>query len=121
MELEEIKVGLIRSRHNLPVNEYIIDFEIEDPYEQYEEIKETIHKFLIQKVGITTINGYGVNQAGGNDVPCYFGEKELVVYVTGLTIVTAELINWCLIYGVNLTLMYYNSKTQEYFPQVITL
>lgn len=117
--METIKIGLIKGRHEMPVNEYIIDYDILDPYEEYNEIRECINRFLIEKVGITVRNGWGINQASCSDTPCYTGNKCLVVYITGLTIVTSELVKQCMLNGVHLTLMHYNAKTGEYFEQVI--
>ena len=117
--METIEIGLIKGRHEMPVGDYIINFEIDDPYEEINEIKDWIHYFLLEKIGITTKTGCGINQASYEDVICYEGNKKLIVYVTGLTIVTAELIRQCMCCGVNLTLMHYNVKTKEYVSQVI--
>ena len=111
--------GLIKNRHAMPVEDYIIDFDIVDPFEEMGKIKNEIEKFLIEKVGITTCSGCGINQIGVEDTTIFQGEKNLVVYVTGLTLVTAELVKQCLANGVSLTLMHYNSKTGEYVPQLI--
>ena len=112
-------VGLIKGRHDLPVEDYIINYNIIDPYEEYEKIKESINNFLIEKIGIAIKNGCAINQASYSDVPCYQGSEALVVYVTGLTIVTSELVKQCMLNGVRLTLMHYNAKTGEYFAQAI--
>ena len=112
-------VGLIKGRHDLPVDDYIIDYDIVDPYEEYGKIKETINDFLVDTVGITTKHGCAINQASCEDVTCYSGKKELVVYITGLTIATSELVKQCMLNGVHLTLMHYNAKNGEYFEQVI--
>lgn len=40
-------------------------------------------------------------------------------YITGLSSVTAALVQVCAVYGVELTLMHYDRDTDEYVPQVI--
>lgn len=112
-------VGLIKGRHEMPVEDYIINFNIVDPFEEMGKIKETIENFLIEQVGIETCSGCGINQAGVEDTKIYHGVKNLMVYVTGLTLVTAELVKQCLENGISLTLMHFNSKTGEYIPQLI--
>lgn len=47
------------------------------------------------------------------------GKNELVCYITGLSSVTAALVQVCAVYGVELTLMHYDRDTDEYVPQVI--
>lgn len=49
----------------------------------------------------------------------YSGKNELVCYITGLSSVTAALVQVCAVYGVELTLMHYDRDTDEYVPQVI--
>ena len=117
--MEELKVGLIAGRHNLPVNEYIINFEIEDIEMDYMKIYNTIMDFIRYKVGVTIKSGLGINNIWGSDNKIYVGKRHLIVYVTGLTIVTTELIAQCMINGVPLTLMHYNNKTGKYFSQLI--
>lgn len=46
-------------------------------------------------------------------------KNELVCYITGLSSVTAALVQVCAVYGVELTLMHYDRDTDEYVPQVI--
>ncbi|MGP1608593.1 MAG: hypothetical protein ACTTGJ_01950 [Clostridium sp.] len=63
--------------------------------------------------------GVAMNSADYSDYLVFKGEKSLIVYVTGLTAVTAELIGVCARNGVSLTLMNYDASTGEYKPQVI--
>lgn len=43
--------------------------------------------------------------------------KYLKVYVTGLTVALIEVVNWCALHKVHLTLMHFNRDTGEYYPQ----
>lgn len=116
---KEIKAGLIRGRHPLPVDEYIFDSAIEDVHD-YHKIEEHILNFVNAKVGVHTTNfGRSVNEAQVEDACVWEGDKRLTVYVTGLTPVTAGLIKVCMMYGVRLTLMHYNTACDDYKPQVI--
>lgn len=91
----EIRVGLIKGRHEMPVCNYIFDEPIEDVTD-YHKIEEHILKFVKTEVGVHTT---------------YFG--------TAVNAVTAALIRVCLMYGVRLTLMHYNTACDDYKPQVI--
>ncbi len=113
-----LTVGLIKGRHPLPVDEYIFDDAIEDVH-NYKAIHDHILAFLQEKVGMRQAIGQGINQNDYTGINIYRGAKKLVVYVTGLTPVTAELIAACAYNGVFLTLMNYNTATGEYVAQEI--
>lgn len=115
--MEIIKAGLIAGRHEMPVFRYILH-EINDVFD-FAVIRKEIQQFLEDKVGIEQFFGSGINQCDYSDVQCFRGERKLVVYVTGLTPVTAELIRLCAMNGVALTLMHYNRDTDSYVEQVI--
>ena len=121
-ETNALTVGLIRGRHPLPVDEYIFDNAIEDVHD-YKAIHDHILAFLQEKVGMRQAIGQGINQNDYTNINIYCniyrGAKKLVVYVTGLTPVTAELIAACAYNGVFLTLMNYNTATGEYVAQEI--
>lgn len=93
-----VKVGLINNRHPMPVQNYIFEKEIENVFD-FESIKNEIKEFILESV--------------------YSGKNELVCYITGLSSVTAALVQVCAVYGVELTLMHYDRDTDEYVPQVI--
>lgn len=116
----EIRVGLIRGRHALPVDEYIFNEELNFPLD-YKKLDETVMDFITKKVGIYTTYGLAINSvfAYGEDHQLYRGCKQLVVYVTGLTACTASVIKACARNGVSLTLMHFDPTTGEYSPQVI--
>lgn len=111
-----LEVGLIKGRHEMPVDKYIIEDEINDVFD-FKKISESIMEFLIYNCKLGVKLGCPLN--AWCDTECYTAEIGLIVYVTGLTSVTAELIRLCAFNGVKLTLMHYNSATGEYVPQII--
>ena len=117
-KIKNVVVGLIKGRHEMPVDKYIFEEEIKDVFD-FQEISKAIMKFLETTVGIKRTYGCGLNQNGYEDIEIFVGEKKLIVYVTGLTCVTAELIKLCALNGVDLTLMHYNNANGEYVPQII--
>ena len=117
--MKEIKVGLIKGRHEMPVDKYIFEDEIKDVFDT-SFISSSIVQFLNNEVGIDIADfGTCLNQYEMSDVAHFIGKHKLVVYVTGLSIVLAELIRLCAINGVHLTLMHYNNSTKEYVSQYI--
>lgn len=102
----------------MPVDQYIFDREVKDVF-WFEAISERISNFLKERVGISVKPGCGINQADYVDIEVFRGDKELVLYVTGLTSLTAEVIRLCAMNGISLTLMHYNKDTGEYVPQNI--
>lgn len=109
-KLEKVVVGLIKGRHNMPVSSYIFN-EVEDMFD-YELIREHIVYFINTEVG--------VKRAEDGIVYTSRGLKHLVVYVTGLTSVSCELVDVCNALGVPLTLMHYDRDTGDYRPQVLS-
>lgn len=116
--MEKVVVGLIKGRHELPVTEYIFDESIENVHD-YKGITGHICNFVLDAVGISIRTGQALNQQSYDDIECFTGDKALVVYVTGLTPVTAALIKVCALNGIQLTLMNYDSSTGEYREQFI--
>lgn len=102
-----VKVGLINNRHPMPVQNYIFEKEIENVFD-FESIKNEIKEFILEKVGVHTVLNHGINQTDSQ-----------LCYITGLSSVTAALVQVCAVYGVELTLMHYDRDTDEYVPQVI--
>lgn len=114
---KEVKVGLIRGRHEMPVDNYLLDvvsdvFDFNSMYERFEEV-------IPKLVTIVQVPGQALNSATYTEDLIYRSEERLVVYVTGLTAVTAELISYCAGFGIYLTLMHYDMSTGDYVPQVI--
>ena len=112
-----IIVGLIKGRHELPVTNYI--FEVIEDVTDFKTMESVINNFVTTTVGIKRTYGCGINQIGYEDVEVLAGQKELIVYVTGLTAATATLIKVCAFNGISLTLMHYNAVEQNYIPQRI--
>ena len=111
-------VGLINGRHEMPVSDYIFNSSIENVFD-FDAIDTHIYEWINTNVGIRKTDGIGLNSVGYTDDEVLQGNKDLVVYITGLTCITAALIRCCAYNGVSLTLMHYNSATGEYVPQVI--
>lgn len=112
-----IKVGLIRGRHEMPVSSYIFE-EVEDIF-AFQQMEETILAFLEREVGIELGYGLCINQHEQSDVQLFRGKSNLIVYVTGLTAVTAALVGVCARNGVKLTLMHYDNASGDYKPQCV--
>ena len=91
--VKKMELGLISGRHPLPVTGYIFNDSIEDVFD-FESMQEQLASVL---------QGY----------------TEVTVYVTGLTVVTVELIKFCASQNIKLTLMHYNSKSGLYIPQSV--
>lgn len=115
--MEELRVGLINGRHEMPVDKYIFD-EIKDVMD-FKFVNKVINNFLEQEVGVSIKYGTSINQCDYTDVQCFKGNKRLVVYVTGLTSVTASLIGACARNGIKLSLMHFDRNTGKYVEQVI--
>lgn len=112
-----VRVGLIKDRHSMPVQEYIFDRVIN--VFDYEYMTNVVNSFLRTRMDIEITEGIALNQCDLEAVPIIKGKKKLVVYVTGLTSATAEVIKWCAKHGVSLTLMHFDYSTGGYRSQVI--
>lgn len=111
-------VGLIAGRHDMPVKEYILK-EVENVFD-FDLMANKIEDWINSHLTFSTHMGGAPNQADYTDVSVWQSNQRLVVYVTGLTAVTAELIRVCFNKGVKLTLMHYDRDNNEYKPQVIS-
>lgn len=112
-----VRVGLIKDRHTMPVKEYIFD-RVPNVFD-YEYMTNIVNSFLRNRMDIEVTDGIALNQCNLENVPIIKGKKKLVVYVTGLTSATAEVIKWCAKHGVSLTLMHFDYSTGGYRSQVI--
>lgn len=114
-----VTVGLIKGRHEMPVNDYIFENAIKDVH-NYDTIRNHIMTFIETEVGIYTTTYYqAINQIDYAETEILIGKRNLVVYVTGLTCVTAELIKCCALNGIHLTLMNFDSVNNGYKAQHI--
>lgn len=116
--MKTITTGLIKGRHQMPVDTYIFEGDIQNVHD-YEKISAKILEFLEDEVSIGIYTGQALNSYDYTDIQCLRGNKKLEVYVTGLTPVTAELIKLCALNGISLTLFNFNSATGKYERQVI--
>ena len=115
--MENVKVGLVKGRHKMPVEKYIFD-EIPDvtDFEKFDLVAED---FLSRSIGIDVAPGRGLNSASYTDDQIYRGRRHLTVYVSGLSAALAAVIGACGRLGVTLTLLHYNRSTDTYIPQEI--
>ena len=116
--MKTVTVGLIKDRHEMPVDKYIFESDIQNVHD-YEKISAKILEFLEDEVSIGVYTGQALNSYDYTDIQCLGGNKNLEVYVTGLTPVTAELIKLCALNGISLTLFNFNSATGKYERQPI--
>ena len=116
--MENYNIGIVRGRHEIPVNDYFFDGELSSPLDF-----QTIEKIVWKKVEEITKPhieiGLAINQASTEEVDIYMSDIHLYVYVTGLTSVVAEVISACAHKGVRLTLMHYDRDSGNYLPQRI--
>lgn len=110
--------GTVKGRHAMPVSDFIFNEAIEDPTD-VGAIRRRVEKLLSEKISIGAGSGAGLNQESYEDVLVRRGNKRLILYVTGLTIVTTEVIRFCALNGVYLTLMHFDSASGDYFDEVI--
>lgn len=89
-----IKLGLCRGRHELPVKDYIYENEI-DPLD-------------LDKLENTAFNKLKDYDSG-----------KLELYVTGLTVALVSVLNVCRILNINVLLYHYNRDTDNYYKQEV--
>ena len=111
-------VGLIAGRHDMPVKGYILN-EVENVFD-FDLMANKIENWINSHLTFSNHCGHATNQMDYYDILLSESNQRLVVYVTGLTAVVAELIRVCLYKGVHLTLMHYDRDNNEYKPQVIS-
>lgn len=114
---KEVKVGLIEGRHPLPVNTYILK-EVKNVLD-FNTIEREVTDWINANITFKKVMGGAPNQCDYTDVQVFTSVERLVVYVTGLTAVTAALIKVCSEKGVKLTLMHYDREKDKYLPQII--
>lgn len=96
----QISLGTVKGRHTMPVTEYIIENEIEDVTDV-----STIEKI---------VDDYFKAKIANNE------EKvQIILYVTGLTVVTLAVVKSCKKYNCNLVCMHYDKINDTYIGQKI--
>lgn len=98
----KISVGTVSGRHKLPVQEYIINEEIEDVTD-VDSIQKKVDKYFEENI------------ANVDD------KVELILYVTGLTLVVLAIVNACKKYGCDLVCMHYDRENDCYIGQKILI
>ena len=91
------KLGVCAGRHEMPVDGYVVD-NIDDPAD-FTEIRQKVDE------------GMREYYCKGNT------PHVLDLYVTGLTVVLVEILNWCRQHSIGVTLWHYDAKTGQYFGQ----
>lgn len=123
---KEIVLGLIKGRHPLPVENYIVE---ETELNVFTRNKlEPIIKKGLKKLGIpeyfeferldydeieSVIVDENNNEVNAEDIPL------VKLYITGLTIVTLTALDILHLWGYDVEIMGYNPNTQEYYSQGI--
>lgn len=99
--MKTLEIGAVRGRHEMPVNKFVFD--------------EAITNFDIKEIEDHVTNRMD------QEVFSYDGitYDTVTLYVTGLTVVTSSVMKWCVEHDITLTLMHYNTTTQNYDPQVV--
>lgn len=96
----QISLGTVKGWHTMPVTEYIIENEIEDVTDV-----STIEKMVVD---------YFKTKIANNE------EKvEIILYVTGLTVVTLAVVKSCKKYGCNLVCLHYDRESDIYIGQKV--
>lgn len=115
---KEFKFGLIEGRHDMPVEDYLLD-EVENVLD-FKEIRHKLRKKLSEVPFEFEVSIREVPYSLEGDITCRVSKDILKVYVTGLTAAVAELISVCTEEGVPLILMHYDRKKGRYVPQYVT-
>lgn len=98
----KISVGTVSGRHQLPVQEYVINEEIEDVTD-VDSIQKKVDKYFEENIA-------NVDE-----------KVELILYVTGLTLVVLAIVNACKKYGCDLVCMHYDRENDCYIGQKILI
>lgn len=114
---KEVKVGLIEGRHPLPVEGYMLK-EIKNVLD-FQSIEREVRNWINKNITFKKVMGGATNQCDYTDVMVFTSVERLVVYITGLTAVTAAVIKVSSEMGVKLTLMHYDREEDRYLPQQI--
>ncbi len=114
----QISVGLFKSRHDMPVNEYIFENGFEDVMD-FTGMRKIITEWFSKNVTVDLHYGVPLNYGGYGDVETYKGNRKVFLYVTGLTSATAEVIRFCAFNGISLSLMHFDRDSGEYEEQPI--
>lgn len=103
--------GMFAGRHEMPefINKFIFNKAISNRNLFNFDMLDTIVDRFIKDNFKLTIDEDGI----------YHSDKEMVLYLTGLSSALASIIKLTAEYNINLTLMHYNNEIDDYFPQKI--
>ena len=101
MTMKTLEIGAVRGRHEMPVDKFVFD--------------EAITNFDIKAIESHVANR--LNQEVFRHDGITYGT--VILYVTGLTVVTTSVMKWCVEHDITLTLMHYNTTTQGYDSQLV--
>ena len=115
--MEIIRMGLIRGRHELPVDNYVVD-SVADPSDMAaidRAVRSKLGKVFAPYMRKGTVNI--PNATEYVDIPALVSSAELHLYITGLTSVALAVINYCYANGIPVTAWHYDLAKKEYVPQ----
>lgn len=96
----KISLGTIKGRHQLPVTDYVFNKEIQDVTD-VEKIQQDVDYYFNE-----------LHSLNGKDV-------QIILYVTGLTVVTLAIVKTCIRLGYKLVCMHFDRDTNCYLGQII--
>mgnify|MGYP000992579383 FL=1 len=100
MEKIQVSLGAIKGRHPLPVKEYVIDEELSDVTDIV-AIEEKVDSYF-EKLDKE-----------------YKEAIQIILYITGLTVVTLAVVKTCKKLGYGLVCMHFNRDSNSYIAQPI--
>ena len=119
--MKELNIGLIRGRHELPLDDYIIEKEV-SVFTKNELIP--IIEDGCKRLGLSRHHSGWSNEdlyiiGAGSISPSTWTEEAVTVnlYITGLTIVTLTVVEYLNKLGYNVAVFGFNPNTKEYYNQ----
>lgn len=115
---KKINLGTVQGRHPLPVEAYVLQ-EVTDPTD-VEAIQEAVNARMQELLGGDLKSSYtwhAPNCVDYTDTLHIVSGVRVNLFVTGLTVVTLAVVNWCVANGTSLTCWHYDRETGTYFPQ----
>ena len=98
----KVSLGTIKGRHNLPVTNYIFNDELKDVTD-IEKTENDVKTYFINNI---------LPIKADDDV-------QVILYITGLTIVTLAVVKACKVCGCELVCMHYDRESDCYIAQNI--
>jgi hypothetical protein len=103
MEKIQVSLGAIKGRHQLPVKEYVIDEDLQDVTDIV-AIEKKVDDYF-EKLN----KEYEKKEA----------KVQIILYVTGLTVVTLAVVKTCKKLGYGLVCMHFDRDSNSYIAQPI--